>query len=408
MNDFRTPSVKGTGKNQTMARDVNLSLIMNSYLNNSMSKADISRLFKLSKPTSSKITAELEELGLIRPDPDASARQNTPGVKPLKYKLNAEMGLIAVLDLSTVETQITLCDFSGRILSETNISDKELIRFRDIVNFCDIVDHLIQTCPARKKQLLAICVAIPCALNRKTQKIEWSPRFEIDEDFDLFAFLASRYPQSKILVENDVQLMMSGEIYKGLLSDGSVSYALLMYVDSGLGGSFFMDGRQENGEEGKAGDLGFFPCIGPDGESVYLDSVISINAIKKTLKRRLKNGEKSCLPTDVPLRFAHIREAYRKKDPLVLDIVEDTARKTANALKNLLEILNINFIIITGRITQFGEHYRTIIENSLKERFPNVRVRYSRIQDSAIREGAMLLSARTVIADIISHRAKKF
>lgn len=104
MNDFRTPSVKGTGKNQTMARDVNLSLIMNSYLNNSMSKADISRLFKLSKPTSSKITAELEELGLIRPDPDASARQNTPGVKPLKYKLNAEMGLIAVLDLSTVET----------------------------------------------------------------------------------------------------------------------------------------------------------------------------------------------------------------------------------------------------------------------------------------------------------------
>ena len=136
--------------------------------------------------------------------------------------------------------------------------------------------------------------------------------------------------------------------------------------------------------------------------------MISINAIKKTLKRRLKNGEKSCLPTDVPLRFAHIREAYRKKDPLVLDIVEDTARKTANALKNLLEILNINFIIITGRITQFGEHYRTIIENSLKERFPNVRVRYSRIQDSAIREGAMLLSARTVIADIISHRAKKF
>ena len=201
--------------------------------------------------------------------------------------------------------------------------------------------------------------------------------------------------------------MMSGEIYKGMLSDGSISYALLMYVDSGLGGSFFVDGKLENGEEGKAGDLGFFPYLNSNGEYIYLDSVISINAIKKTLNKKIAEGKKSCLPVGKTIHFSQIRDAYFKGDSLVINIVEKTAYETANALKSLLEILNINFIIISGRITQFGERYRTIIESSLKDRFPSVRVRYSQIQDSAIREGAMLLSSRKIISDIISNRAKK-
>ena len=406
MQNFPTPSGQETGKNQTLTRDVNLSLIMNSYMNRSMSKVDISRIFKLSKPTSSKITAELEELGLICPDPEEDSRTNIPGVKPLKYKLNVDLGIIAILDMSTVETQIQLCDFGGSILSETKISDKELIRFKDVVNFCDIVDGLIKSLPFGRK-LLAVCVAIPCAVNKLTGLIDWSPRFEIDENFDLFSFLSERYPHSKILIENDVQLMMSGEIYKGMLSDGSISYALLMYVDSGLGGSFFVDGKLENGEEGKAGDLGFFPYLNSNGEYIYLDSVISINAIKKTLNKKIAEGKKSCLPVGKTIHFSQIRDAYFKGDSLVINIVEKTAYETANALKSLLEILNINFIIISGRITQFGERYRTIIESSLKDRFPSVRVRYSQIQDSAIREGAMLLSSRKIISDIISNRAKK-
>ncbi len=407
MQNFQTPLPKERGKNQTLTRDVNLTLIMNSYMNRPMSKVDISRLFKLSKPTSSKITAELEDLGLICPDPDEEVRSNTPGVKALKYKLNVDLGLIAVLDMSSVETHIQICDFGGALLSETKISDKELIRFEDIVNFCDIVDGLLGSFPAAKRKLLAVCVAIPCAVNKRTGKIDWSPRFEIDENFDLSAFLSARYTDSKILIENDVQLMMSGEIYKGILSDGSISYALLMYVDSGLGGSFFIDGKLENGEEGKAGDLGFLPYLNSSGEYIYLDSVISLNALKKTLKQKLAEGKKSLLPVGRSLHFSHIKEAYFKGDPLVVEAVEKIAKETANALKSLLEILNINFIVISGRITQLGERYRAIIETSLQERFPSVRVRYSRIQSSAIREGAMSISSRKIIADIISNRTKK-
>lgn len=398
---------KQTGKNQTMTRDVNLSMIMRSYMDRPMSKVDISRLFKLSKPTSSKITAELEELGLICPAPEGTFASNSPGVKALKYKLNADFGIIAVLDMSSVVTQLQVCDFGGKVLFETKIIDKELIRYEDIDYFCKIIDEMLVRTTTADKKLLAVCVATPCAVNKLQGKIEWSPRFEVDSKFDLFKFLSQRYPGSKILIENDVQLMMSGEIYKGFLSDGSISYALLMYVDSGLGGSFFVNGKLEDGEEGKAGDLGFLPYPNEKGEYVYLDSVISINAIKKTLTQKISEGAATCLASDRPLHFSDIKEAYFQGDSLVSEVVEKTAQKTAEALSSLIDILNLNFIIISGRITQFGEHYREIIENSLRPRFPSARVKYSQIQNSAIHEGAMLISSQKVIEDIISHRTKK-
>ncbi len=396
-----------SGTNQTLTRDINLSLIMRAFLKQPLSKIDISRNFKLSKPTSAKIIAELEKLEYILPDPDCETNHIAPGVKPLKYKLDSRIGMIAVIDMSTVEICIRLCSFGGAVLCEQKIPDKELISYRDILSFCDILDSMYAQCSPYGKQLLAVCAAMPCAVNRRNGKIDWSSRFEIESSFDMHAFLSKRYPSSRIIIENDVQLMLAGEIYSGLLSDGNISYALLVYLDAGIGGSFYMNGKLESGEDGKAGDLGLLPYLNRNGEYVCLDSVISINAIKKELRRELLGGAQSCLRSADDLHFAEIKQAYFGGDPLVVSVVEETAHETAKALQSILEILNINFVIVGGRITQFGDKYQRIIESDLKQTFPNIRVRYSEIQGSAIHEGAMCVASDRIIADLISNRSKK-
>lgn len=404
MQDENRPST-GIGQNQTFTRDVNLSLVMRAFMRRSMSKADLSRIFRLSKPTSSKIVAELERLGFIRPDPDYELSQGTPGVKPLKYSLNTEFGLFAVLDMSTVETRIQLCDLGGSVLSEQTIPGMELITFSDIAHFCDLIDGMYR--PHARVPLVAVCVAVPSAVNQSSKEIEWSSRFDIAGGFDFSAYLKERYPGSEILLENDVQLMLSGEIYNGILSDGSVRYALMLYVDAGIGGALYFDGKLENGEEGKAGDLGFLPYLDRNGEYVYLDSVISINAIKKNLQRELKTSPSSRLAAAAELSFTEIRDAYFAGDALAVKVIEDTARETAEGVRSLLEILNINFVIIGGRITRLGERYRLLIESTLKRRFPSIRVAYSLIQDSAIREGAIFVVSDKIIGKLIANRTKR-
>ena len=68
---------------------------------------------------------------------------------------------------------------------------------------------------------------------------------------------------------------------------------------------------------------------------------------------------------------------------------------------------NINFIIVSGRITQFGDSYKNVVETDLKKRFPDVRIQYSAIQDFAIHEGAVFVASDRIIGDVISNRTKK-
>jgi len=394
---------KEKGKNQTVARDDNLAMILHAFLKAPMSRVDISRIFNLSKP----IAAELEAANLIRADIDGNEDYlNIPGVKPQKYELNTDYGLIAIIDMSTVEVHIQVCDFSGSVLSETNVADKELILYDDIVYFCDILDGLLKKFTESDKKLLSLCVALPCAYNKKTGKIDWSPRFDIENDFNLFNFLSSRY-DTEIILNNDAHFMLFGEMHKGLLSGHNTDYALYIYIDAGIGGSLFLNGRLEKGEEGKAGDVGFLPYLNKNGEYRYFDSVASINAIKKELKRELANNAKSPLASLKKLHFADIRAAYFDGDPLTVKIVEQTAVETAEALTSLLEILNINFVIISGRITQLGENYRSIIEKTLKPRFPSIRVKYSNLGNTAIHEGAIFAAYNKLITKVISNRKSK-
>ncbi|MDR3318840.1 MAG: hypothetical protein LBS99_05315, partial [Clostridiales bacterium] len=167
------------GQNQSMTRDINLSLIMRSFIKRPMSRVDISRTFRLSKPAASKITAELEALRLICPGKE-EAYPNTPGIKPLNYGLNPKLGVITIIDLSSVTVKIQVYNFRGTILAETCVPDMELIRYDDLVRFTEILQALLDKPELSEYALLSLCVALPCAINKQSDSVEWSPRFDID------------------------------------------------------------------------------------------------------------------------------------------------------------------------------------------------------------------------------------
>ena len=394
-----------TGQNQSFTRDTNLNIIIKSFLKKDMSRVDISRTFDLSKPTASKIVTELESLDLIRSG-EEDTRTATPGVKAIKYKLNKNMGLLAVIDLSTVECKVLVFNFGGDCLAQTKITDKELITRTDIVNLCDALDGLLSAASIAEYSLLSVCMAIPCAVNRNSGKIYWSARFNIDESFDLYDFLKKRYSQAQIIIKNDVQLMLLGETNKGLLENGKNPYAMLIYIDAGLGGGLYMNGALEGGAEGTAGDFGFLPYY-DDGETFLLDSVISINAMKKRIKKEIADGAITSLREVERLHFRDIEKAYLGGDAYTVNVIETTARKAANALKTLIEILNIPFLIISGRITRLGNAYKDILTAELKPHFPSLEVSYSTLGDSAINEGSIMVSRDAIIKEKITNRLGK-
>ena len=386
------------GQNQSSARNANLALIMERFERQSMSRADISRIFHLSKPAASKITAELESLGLIRVSPN-EITYNQPGVRPVYYEINPDLGIIAVIDLSTVEVKINICDFSGAILSQNVIFDMEVIEYKDFMRFRDCLKKVLSSKPLKDKKLLSICVAMPCQVNKITGKVLWSPRFNIHDDFDVYDFFTHEFTV-KTIIRNDVQLYLYAEQEMGLITQ-DVKYALLVYVDAGIGGSFYFDSKIESGEDGTAGDIGFYN-VEDEGRFITLDSAASINAIMQKLKRRISSGE-TCSLSPSNIHFKDILNAYKSGDKLVKEVVNNSAKVLANALVNFINIFNINCIVINGRIKHLGKEYLDIIKNIVCGTFPRVTVDFSKIESAAC-EGAYIVSRIEIIKDIIKSR----
>ena len=108
---------------------------MERFERQSMSRADISRIFHLSKPAASKITAELESLGLIRVSPN-EITYNQPGVRPVYYEINPTWDNRGHRPVhGRGENQYLR--FFGAILSQNVIFDMEVIEYKDFMRFRD-------------------------------------------------------------------------------------------------------------------------------------------------------------------------------------------------------------------------------------------------------------------------------
>ena len=392
----------GHGHNQTVVRDINLELFFNEFVKGNFSRADIAKKYKISKTASSKIVAELLNLNLIT-ETENCYKRVAPGAIPVLYKLNSDLGLIAVVDMSTPEVVIDVCDFGGNMLAQTKIPNMEKIKRGDIDGFCKQLKQMLDRDNLKGKVLRRICVALPCAIDSVNDKIIWSPRFDLAQDITPEALVCPSLNAKSILV-NDVSLLLRGEIRAGLITE-DIKYAFLGYIDSGIGGAFYIGGRHESGWHGFAGDIGCYPAVSLGGKFKNLDEVSSINGIKNEIKAQIKRGAKSVLAEDIDnLRFVNIEAAYSAGDPLTKEVVEHSARELGNAIKGIARINNIPFVVISGRITKLGQGYLDIVRERVEDGmlFP-VQVDYSRLSDG-VNKGAMAAALSEIFDEAVRGR----
>ena len=392
------------GQNQTIVRDNNLELYFNEFVKGSFSRADIAKKYNISKTASSQIVAELLSLNLIKEIEDTHSKRVTPGARPVLYRFNSGLGLIAIIDMSSPEVAIDICDAGGKVLAQSKIPNMEKIKRRDIEEFCARIKEMLSLEALNGKKLLRVCVALPCAVDNISQKVYWSPRFDINQvTMDLEALLEKKLGVKAILV-NDVSLLLRGEIRAGLITE-KTDYALYIYVDSGIGGALYVNGKHERGRHGLAGEMGYFPIVKPSGHIAFLDEVASINGMKSEIKFQMLLGAQSVLSEHSEhLKFVNIEAAYKVGDPLTKRVVEKSAEAFAGALKSIVKITDIPFVVISGRITRLGDTYLEIIKKTLKTDmlFP-VRVEYSSLNDG-INKGAIATALEQIVEEKIKNR----
>jgi glucokinase len=205
-----------------------------------------------------------------------------------------------------------------------------------------------------------------------------------------------------VVVDNDVNVAVYGEARHGA---GIGSRHLLgVWVGTGIGGGFVLDGRLYYGHHFSAGEIGhvlLYPGNPPGQRSV--ENICSRSALADRIIQLIRSNRSSMIPEIAGERWPRIKsktiaEAYNKEDDLTVEVINDAADRLGIALGNIATLLSLDRIILGGGLTEalqdaFVDRVRAAV---VRTAFPaiakQVEVVASQLDDDAGVIGAALLA----------------
>ena len=377
------------GLNQSVARKMNNDLAIAEFRKNPISGTELSDILHLSNATSSSIIKSLLAKGIIRVDSSDSVAG--VGRKRLKYTINEKFGLILVISLTSYRLHTVLADINSNTLyeSESEISEYNFVTLKNAV---DATKVLLEKPQFTGLSLKCVIISLPGLINKKTGELQVGPQFSQDLFSNTNQLIT--YPQEvlgcPVYLENDSKLMMLAELASGEFN--GVESGMLSYIDIGVGGAFEFNNKMYFGSRGYSGEIGRLRVDFGDVHS-HLDDIASIRVMKEEI---LKETGKTVKTND-------IIKLFNDGDELVTKLVYRSAKALGIVIKEVIRVFDIEQFTISGRVTMFGDKYLDEVKRQVVKENPEVIIRYSKIDSSAIVEGAKAMATDIVIKEALEN-----
>ena len=191
------------------------------------------------------------------------------------------------------------------------------------------------------------------------------------QDLPLAQLVEQRY-NLPITVLNDSQATAIGELVYG--GDyHSEENLIVVTVRYGIGAGILIKGKLFQGDGGGAGEIGHVVVqenglLCRCGKSGCLETIASTRAVlQRALMLAPQYSESGIATHPHDLTLEQIKSAYVADDPLAVRVVNDAASALGGSIADLVSILNIQKIVLTGDMTIFGEPWLQIIRDTMNQ-----------------------------------------
>ncbi len=366
-------------------------VLKNIFQHESISRAEIARITRLTATTVSEIVADLIEEGLVS---EIGVGPSIGGKNPILLNLVEDARWLVSLDLAHNQFRGAVVNLRGKIQQLTTLPVNDCTGDEALALVYEILDQLIQ---GVNQPLLGIGVGAPGLINTTEGLVVHSVNLNW-VDLPLTSLLKKRY-HLPVYVLNDSQAAAIGEYTYG--KDHQADEDLIVInVRHGIGAGIVINGVLFQGDGGSAGEIGHLVVV-PEGgiqcrcgKKGCLETVASAQALIKrvrSLKSQFPNSQLAQDPHKINLEI--IEQAFINNDPMACQTVLETANYIGMAISSLVGILNIQKIILTGDMTRFGqpwlEEIKKVMSNtSLPEAAQNTRVEIGQFSENGIILGA--------------------
>ena len=388
-----------TGQNQALVRETNIRLILNQFKSHDMSTSDVANFFHLSNSGAKKIIDEILQTDILISAPESS--QKKKGRRPNTLTLNSDYGILVVIDFFSNE--LLFCDICGKTLYMQKMHYLYAVNNTDIVSISENIKKILAN-RFSGKRLLSIAIVFVGKIHPDSCDIYMSHLFS-HCTLNLKDYFSKEFSVT-VTIKNNLHFAIIAEQEFGCLIHSNAPHCYLN-VGAGITSAFLINDRLYMGATGLAGELGF--NISLDTKLPYSDYV-DFRAINNKLLQALSEGKSSMISERCPdpknIHYRDIVDCFLLGDPLIEGIVMNAAYNLGIILKNLIELMDFDTIILSGNILDFGEKYfDKVLETVRSFHYTQHKIVKSKLGDSAVQLGAIEL-ARSIVFDTIINERK--
>jgi len=322
---------------------------------------DLARRLNINATMVGKYAGQLLEDGLlVEGDPAAAPRGRAP------LHTNARYGCFLGLDFEALRTRAVLCDFSGDVLVQREVSFRSGMTRENVLEQVEsLAQELIDQAD---RPLLSIGIAAPgqvdCARGRVLH-------YRLLTDFDQVP-IRDRFAglcDAPVFVEDNIRAVAYGELLRG--SGRGARNFLCLAVRSGVGLGIVIDGKLYSGADSMAGEAGYLVFPTAEGPQLATDLVSAKGVIESTLRligaRRSTASRKALLEKGGDLSLPDIVAAADKGDRLLRERLELLGTHLGMLAANLANLFAPEKIVLAGEVPNCSPLVRQRMERTFRQ-----------------------------------------
>lgn len=368
---------KESSSRQTVAlREQNTSTILSLFLKREyLSRHEITAQTGLAPSTVSSITSDLIDRRILHRVGNLGA--SGAGRKAELLSRNPAASVIAAVHFTPESVRLGLIDFGYSLIASKDLHYPNSFDESQTGSVIEELQQLISKSGYRHA-LSGVGLALP------------------NDPFDNDAIVAAFSESFDVPVAsiNNVEAMATCEYYFQLSK--TLQTFVFVYVGTGIGSGFVIDGELYRGVTGKASDFGHTyvtdePVRCRCGRTGCLEAVASEYAIMRELSRRRDDVAGHSRGSLV----SRLGQLVQQEDEAAVSLLSKAADYLGKGVFNLVTVLDPQAVVITGRMNSLNPYFSNLVERSYIAQmrnnvFPGVPLYFTPLREDAGVTGAAM------------------
>ncbi|MCK5129407.1 MAG: ROK family transcriptional regulator [Clostridiales bacterium] len=381
--------MKTKTRNSSYTKQYNRKLILSIIQRQAVSRADVARKTGLTRAAVSIIVDELITEGIVVVK---GTQETSTGRKPVLLDINPESHYAIGLNIARDHCSIGIVNIKGEILSATDIDISKVKSIHDAIGtISNKINTLCTQTKIEQDKILGMGISTPGPLDAIHGIIMNPPNFELWNNVAIVSEFKKTYSFEIILHNNSSALALAEKNY-----GAGREYAdfILLVVDAGVGSGIIIDNKLYRGFHGFGSEIGH-TSINFEGSRCNcgnygcLEVYASIPAILK---------EAALIDTSLD-SWNRIVDCANEGNTFCIDLIDKEARYIAAGLVNVVNLLHIETIILTGYITYKPTILKDCVEKYIGQQAIIRDLHEIEILLAGITEHSEIIAAATIIFD---------